>query len=451
MSDSINEDVKQDILDALEASLTKTTRKTSPVIIDAHPADLAESLQSVEEEQRQLYIEQLPGSVLSDVFPYFEETVREQVVQAIDNDRLAAAIQSLETDDAIELLDDMTVKDQQELLEAIPASDRLLLEETLNFPEESAGRLMQRDVLSVPNHWTVGEAIDFMRQNKDLPDHFYMMYLIDIRHQVTGGVALSALLRQKRDIKLQEIAETDLKILPATADQEEVAYLFRKYGLISLPIIDAQQRLAGVVMVDDVLDLIEDEAEEDILRLAGVGEHSDFYRSSWRMVRSRASWLMINLLTAILASLVISSFEAEIQQLVALAVLLPIVASMGGNAGMQTLTVMIRAIAMRQVDKRNMRRVIGQEVMAGLMNGAIFAVATGAVAWIWFDSLAMGLVVAAAMVLNLLAASIAGALIPLGLRRIGADPAIASGVFLTTVTDVIGFFAVLGLAALFLL
>ncbi len=418
---------------------------------DLHPADIAEALQPIEGEQRQQLVENLPPHVLSEVLPYFEETVREQVVLATNTELIARAVQTLETDDAIELLDDLTHSEQQEILAAIPATDRAMLQEALNYPDDSAGRLMQREVLSVPEYWTVGQTIDHVRDNKTLPDNFYTVYLCDIRHRVVGAVGLAALLKESRDTSLMDIAYTQLHTTNVMTDAEDVAYVFRKYGLASLPVLDNNERLVGVIMVDDILHVIEEEAEEDILRMAGVGEQTDFYRSSLRMVRSRAGWLFVNLLTAILASMVISMFEDSIQQLVALAIILPIVASMGGNAGMQTLTVMIRAIALRQLDPKNAWRVIGQEVTAGILNGLIFAVITGVVTGIWFNRPEIGMVVAAAMVINLLFASIAGALIPLGLRKIGADPAIASGVFLTTVTDVVGFFAVLGLAALFLL
>lgn len=418
---------------------------------ELHPADIAESLQPIEEEERQQLVENLPASVLSEVLPYFEETVREQIVLATDPDLIARAVQTLETDDAIELLNDLNDKGQQEVLAAIPAGERAMLQEALNYPDDSAGRLMQREVLSVPEHWTVGQAIDHVRENPRLPENFYSIYLTDIRHQVTGAVGLAALVKENRDTALKDIAYTQLHTTNVLTDAEDVAYTFRKYGLASLPVLDANERLVGVIMVDDILHVIEEEAEEDILRMAGVGEQTDFYRGSLRMVRSRAGWLFINLLTAIMASMVISLFEDSIQQLVALAIILPIVASMGGNAGMQTLTVMIRAIALRQLDPKNAWRVIGQEITAGLLNGLIFATVTGIVTGFWFGRPEIGLVVAAAMVINLLFASLAGAFIPLGLRKIGADPAIASGVFLTTVTDVVGFFAVLGLAALFLL
>jgi magnesium transporter len=309
---------------------------------------------------------------------------------------------------------------------------------------------MQRELLAVPSNWTVGETIDYMRAAKDLPDDFYDLYIVDPKHQPIGYVPLSRAMRTRRPVKLTDIMNDDMKIVPVAMDQEEVAYLFRQYGLVSAPVVDDAGRLVGVVTVDDVVHIIDEEAEEDLLKLAGVQE-TDLYSAVLDTTKARFGWLLINLFTAVAASLVIAQFENTLERIVALAVLMPIVASMGGNAGTQTLTVAVRAIAMRDLSTRNALRFVGKEIIVGLTNGLIFAVLAGMMAWIWFDAPMIGVIIAAAMVINLVVAALSGALVPLGLEKIGVDPAVASSVVLTTLTDVIGFFAFLGLATLFLL
>ncbi|MEE8622288.1 MAG: magnesium transporter, partial [Alphaproteobacteria bacterium] len=329
-----------------------------------------------------------------------------------------------------------------------------LLEEGLSWPEDSAGRLMQSELVAVPSFWTVGETIDFLRQaaerdSEELPEEFYDIFVVDPKHKPVGTIPLSRLLRTKRPVKLSDLMMPDMRLVPVEMDQEAVAFLFRRYDLASAPVVDEAGRLVGVITVDDVLDVIDEEAEEDIMRLGGVVE-TDLYRAVLDTTKSRFSWLVVNLATAIVASIVIGFFEVTIRQIVALAVLMPIVASMGGNAGTQTLTVAVRALAMKELTASNTLRAVGKEVLVGGFNGVLFAVLMGIVAWLWFASPAIGLVIAAAMVINLLVAGLAGVAIPLGLERTGVDPAVASGVVLTTVTDVVGFLAFLGLAALFL-
>jgi magnesium transporter len=311
---------------------------------------------------------------------------------------------------------------------------------------------MQRELVAVPDYWTVGKAIDWLRAEPDLPDEFFSLFIVDSARRPMGQVSLSQVLRSKRPVRLADlVAGEEVHTIPATMDQEEVTHLFRRSGFVSAPVVDDEGKLVGVITLDDVVDVIDEEAEEDIFRLGGVGEGTDLYRDVATTTRSRFSWLFVNLITALLASSVISLFESTIHAVVALAVLMPIVASMGGNAGTQTLTIAVRALAMRELTGDNARRVLWKEVLVGTINGLLFAVIAGGVAWLWFDDLDLGLVIAAAMIVNLVAAALAGTLIPLGLARLKVDPAVASGVFLTTVTDVIGFFAFLGLAWLVIL
>ena len=381
---------------------------------------------------------------------YLDVSVRDEIIEALEPQHIALSLSDLDSDDAVDIIEDLDEEAQQRVLAALPRAERLALEESLSFPEDSAGRIMQRELLAVPSSWTVGETIDYMRAAKDLPDDFYDLYIVDPKHHPIGYIPLSRALRTRRPVRLTEIMETDMKVIPLTMDQEEVAYLFHQYGLVSAPVVDDAGRLVGVITVDDVVHIISEEAEEDIMKLAGVQE-TDLYSAFMDTTKARFPWLVVNLMTAILASVVIGLFEGTIGQIVALAVLMPIVASMGGNAGTQTLAVAVRAIAMKDLTEATARRFVGKELLVGVANGLLFAVLTGLVAWLWFESPGIGAIIAAAMVVNMIVAGLSGTLIPLGLQRVGVDPAVASSVFLTTVTDVIGFFAFLGLAAAFLL
>jgi len=310
---------------------------------------------------------------------------------------------------------------------------------------------MQRDLIAVPAYWSVGQVIDYCRETQNLPDEFYEIFVIDPRHRPIGQVALNRLMRTQRPVLMQEIMEARATTIPVDLDQEEVAFLFQQYRLASAPVIDGAGRLVGVITFDDAAAVQEEEAEEDFMRLSGVSSETDLSDTALRTTRTRARWLLVNLGTAILASMVIALFDATIEQIVALAVLMPIVASMGGNAGTQTLTVAVRALATRELTAANALRVVGKEIVVGGLNGVLFAILVGVVAAIWFSAPTLGIVIASAMVINMLVAGLAGTLIPLGLERASIDPAVAATVFLTTITDVVGFFVFLGLAALFLL
>ncbi|MGH1330887.1 MAG: magnesium transporter [Paracoccaceae bacterium] len=414
-----------------------------------HAADIADLLEQIGESDRrqlvQLYDREFDGEILSEL----DESIREEVIDAMRPEVLADAVRELDSDDVVDLLEDLEAGQQETILDALEDADRVAVEQSLTYPEYSAGRLMQREVVMAPEHWNVGEAIDYMRANEDLPEQFYHMVLVDPRLRPVGYVTLGRMLSHPRNTPLKDMAEQSFRTFEVNEPESDVAYAFNQYHLISAPVVDEHERLVGMITIDDAMSVMDEEHEEDIMRLAGVGEGS-LADKVIETTRARLPWLAVNLVTAILASLVIAQFEATIAQYVALAVLMPIVASMGGNAGTQSLTVAVRAIATRDLTSSNVWRVIRREVLVGLANGMIFAIVMGLVGLFWFGSPALGLVIAAAMVINLVVAGLAGILVPVLLDRAGVDPALASGAFVTTVTDVVGFLAFLGLAAMVL-
>ena len=415
-----------------------------------HPADIADLLEQISAPERRdlirLYDREFDGEILSEL----DESIRDEVMAILRPEVLADAVRELESDDVVDLIEDLTLVQQDVILDALDDSDRIAVEQSLTYPEKSAGRLMQREVVMAPEHWTVGQAIDYLRAQETLPEQFYHVTLVDPRFKPVGNVTLGKLMGSKRETLLWELTEAVFQIIPAMQSESEVAYAFNQYHLISAPVVDEDERLVGVITIDDAMIVLDEGHEEDILRLAGVGEGSLSDRVI-NTTKQRLPWLAVNLVTAIAASLVIAQFEAAITQIVALAVLMPIVASMGGNAGTQSLTVAVRAIATKDLTSSNMWRVIRREVFVGLINGLVFALIMGVVGLIWFGSPTLGYVIAAAMVINMVVAGLAGTAIPVLLEKFGIDPALASGAFVTTVTDVVGFFAFLGLAALVLL
>jgi len=445
--------IEQEIVVAIDAS---DHPRVAELVAYLHPADVADLLEHLDEDGRDTLIEIFQGALDPEVFSELDENVRDDLVEKLGFDYVASAVTELNTDDAVQVMEELEEHEQKQVLEAIPAGDRTLIEEGLAYPEDSAGRLMQREVMTVPEFWNAGETIDFLRQRAveeeagedggSMPDLFYDIFVVDPAHKPIGSVALSRLLKSRRAVPVMDMMSDDMKLISVEEDQEDVAYLFSQRDLVSAPVIDTGGRLVGVITVDDIVDVIHKEHEEDIMRMGGVRE-DDLYDAVGDTTRARFSWLLLNLGTAILASIIISFFEGTIEQIVALAVLMPIVASMGGNAGTQTLTVTVRALAMKDLTPTNAMRVVGKEFLVGSINGIIFAILTGAVAWFWFDSQALGLVIAMAMIINMVVAGLAGTTIPLVLEKNGIDPAIASSVFLTTITDVVGFAAFLGLAA----
>ena len=422
-----------------------------------HPADAADLLERLSPDYRRQAVEILCPDFDAEILSELDETVRDQVVDCLGMENVALALRELDSDDALEVVEELEEDEKQQVLAAIPLGDRTIIEEGLSYPEDSAGRLMQREVVTVPIFWNVGETIDFLRQSADresapdetLPDQFYDLFVVDPMHKPVGTVPLSRVLRNRRPVAMTDIMETEMKILPVGMDQEDVAFVFRQRDLVSAPVVDPAGRLVGAITIDDVVDVIHEEHEEDIMRLGGVQE-DDLYDATVATTKARFSWLVVNLATAILASFVIGLFDATLEEMVALAVLMPIVASMGGNAGTQTLTVAVRALAMKELTPTNAARVIGKEALVGFFNGVLFAILIGVVVWVWFGSPALGVVIGLAMVVNMFVAGLAGTTIPLALNRMGVDPAVASSVLLTTITDVVGFFVFLGLAALFL-
>lgn len=443
--------------DTLRGELKRAVAEGDVDAIDAlmeplHPADIADLLEQISATEREAWLWLWSSGIDGEVLSELDQGLRDEVITLLPENVLAEAVRELDSDDVVDLVEDLEDDQQEAILDALDATDRVAVEQALSYPEESAGRLMQREVVHAPEHWTVGEMIDYLRGQKDgLPEQFYHVVLTDPRLKPTGYVTLGRLLASPRDTDLSALVEDSFRVIPATQNEDEVAYAFNQYHLISAPVVDEDGRLVGMITIDDAMIVLDEEAEEDLLRLAGVGEESRLSDKIINTTKQRFPWLFVNLVTSILASMVIAQFEEAIAQIVALAVLMPIVASMGGNAGTQSLTVAVRAIATKDLTRANLMRVVVREAGVGLINGVIFAVVMGVVGYVWFDSLLLGVVIAAAMVVNLLVAGLAGILVPVVLDRLRIDPALASGAFVTTVTDVVGFFAFLGLAVVILL
>ncbi len=410
-----------------------------------HESEMGDLLESILPDQRLALIRLLGDDFDMTALTEVDEAIRLEIVEQLPNAQIAAGIGELDSDDAVYILEDLDEEDREEILAQLPFTERVRLRRALDYPESSAGRRMQTEFVAVPPFWTVGQTIDYMRDDGDLPESFSQIFVIDPTFKLLGAVDLDRILRTKRQMKIETIMRETNHPIPAEMDQEEAAQLFEQYDLLSAAVVDDNDRLVGVLTIDDVVDVIHEEADEDIKRLGGVGDEelSDNILST---VRSRFLWLVINLGTAMMSASVIGFFDESIEKMIALAVLMPIVASMGGNAGTQTMTVTVRALATRDIDIYNAGRIIRREAGVGLLNGLIFATLLGGLAGTWFHDYQLGAVIGAAMIINLMAAALAGILLPLLLDKLGADPAIASSVFVTTVTDCTGFFAFLGLA-----
>ena len=439
--------VRADFLDRVSDYIeTGNVEGLAAAVASLHESELGDLLEALESDARRGLV-----LLLGDRFDFaslteVDEAIRLEVIEALPNEQIAQAVQAIDSDDAVYILEDLEEDDQAEILAKLPFTERIRLRRSLDYPEESAGRRMQTEFVAVPPYWSVGQTIDYMRDSDDLPNSFSQIFVIDPTFHLVGAVDLDRILRTKRPVKIDDVMHETRHAIPAEMDQEEAAQIFEQYDLLSAAVVDQNERLVGVLTIDDVVDVIQEEAEEDLKRLGGVGDE-ELSDTVLETTRSRFMWLLVNLATAVLASIVIGLFDATISQMVALAVLMPIVASMGGNAGTQTMTVAVRALATRDIDIYNSARIIRRELTVGVLNGVVFAAIIGVVAAVWFLDVALGGVIAAAMIVNMICAALAGILIPLLLDRAGADPAIASSVFVTTVTDVVGFFAFLGLAA----
>jgi len=415
---------------------------------DLHAADLGDVIEALEPELRPSLVMLLGRDFDFLALTEVDATIREAILKELGAAAVADGVRELESDDAVAILADLPQDEQTEILEQLPARERVTLARILLYPENSAGRRMQTEFIAVPPTWTVGQTIDHLRETPDEPDRFWELYCVDAADRLQGTVALDRLLRTKRPVPIGELIDEEMHPVRVSDDQEDVARLFEHYDLVSTPVVDANDRLVGVITFDDIIDVIEEAAEEEIRALGGVGREEELSDPVWYVARGRFNWLLVNLATAFLASSVLGLFEGELQKMVALAILAPIVASQGGNAATQTMTVAVRALATRELSSLNAARLVLREVLVGLVNGLAFAVITGVAAAAWFKLPDLGLVIGLAMICNLVAGALGGILVPLVLQHFRADPAISSGVFVTNVTDVVGFFSFLGIATL---
>jgi magnesium transporter len=418
------------------------------IVAELHEADLGDLIEALDPDDRPRLVELTGADFDFSALNEVDDTVREEILEELEPETVAEGVRELESDDAVELLEGLDEEDKEEILEKLPHSERVALQRSLLYPDNSAGRRMQTEFIAVPADWTVGQAIDYMRDTPDLPDRFYEIYAVDDAQHWQGAISLDALLRARRPVPLADLIDEDRRRVSVMDDQEEVARLFGKYNLVAAPVVDTADRLVGVITIDDVVDVIEEEADEDLKALGGVTSDEELSDNVWTIARGRFNWLLVNLATAFLASSVLGLFEGQLEKMVALAVLAPIVASQGGNAATQTMTVAVRALATRELGSSNAFRVVIREALVGLVNGLAFAIITGVAAVAWFKIPGLGIVIGLAMLCNLIAGALGGILIPMVLERVRADPAVASGTFVTTVTDVVGFFSFLGIATL---
>lgn len=426
------------------------TEQLKLLVEDLHEADLADLIEVLDADERTRLISLLGRDFDFTALTEVDDAVREEILDDLPNQTIAEGVRDLDSDDAVYILEDLAEEDQEEVLANLPALERIALERSLDYPEDSAGRLMQADFISIPNFWTVGQTIDFFRDTEDLPDKFYELFIVDPSHALIGTLPLDRLLRAKRPVNVESLIDEVEHRIHAKDEASEAALLFSRYNLVSAPVLDEGDRLVGVLTIDDVVDVISDEADADIKALGGVNEDEEISDSIWQTAKSRFGWLFINLITAFIASSVLGMFVGQLEKMVALAVLVPIVASQGGNAATQTMTVAVRALATRELNTANVWRVVRREGTVGLINGAAFGILTGIVAGAWFQEIGVGVgvVICLAMLTNLIAGALGGILIPVVLNRFKFDPAVSSGAFVTTVTDVVGNFSFLAFATL---
>ncbi len=433
----INEKIKKQDTDFLANSLKELL-----------PADSADIIENLSPENRSKLIELEGFNIDPEIFVELNESIQTEIFLLLSVESIASLLKKLESDNALKILENLNQSKKETVLNRLPPKDRFLLEEGLSYPEDTAARIMQREFTAIPSNWSVGQTIDYLRENKDLPDEFLEIFIVDSDFKPIGTVPSSKVLRTARETKMDSIMREMQVLIPVNMDQEEVGHTFENYNLTSAGVVDKNNKLVGMITSDDILTVVKEEAEEDVLRLAGVGDE-EITDSILKKTKRRFNWLLLNLLTALLASWVISKFGATIEQMVALAFLMPIVASMGGNAGMQTLAVTVRAIATKELSSENFTKIISKEFVIGILNGIIFAIIAGFVVQVWFKEINLTIIIAASMILNMIVAGLFGILVPVSLKKFNIDPAIASSVFVTTITDVIGFLSFLGIGAYF--
>ncbi len=434
----INEKIRNQDTDFLAKSLKELL-----------PADSADIIENLSPENRSKLIELEGFNIDPEIFVELNESIQTEIFLLLSAESIASLLKKLESDNALKILENLDQSKKETVLNRLPPKDRFLLEEGLSYPEDTAARIMQREFTAIPSSWSVGQTIDYLRENEDLPEIFLEIFIVDADFKPIGTVPSSKVLRTSRETKMDLIMSEMQVLIPVNMDQEEVGHTFENYNLTSAGVVDKNNKLVGMITSDDILTVVKEEAEEDVLRLAGVGDE-EITDSILKKTKRRFNWLLLNLFTALLATWVISKFGATIEQMVALAFLMPIVASMGGNAGMQTLAVTIRAIAKKELSSGNFFTVVTKEFIIGVLNGIIFAIITGVIVQFWFKEINLSILIAVSMVLNMIVAGLFGILVPVSLKKFNIDPAIASSVFVTTITDVIGFLSFLGIGSYFL-
>ncbi len=447
----VNVDFNKEFIDTFTQNIEEgNVAFINQALKDLHEADVANLIENLSPDTRTKLIEIESYNVDPEIFIELNESIQSEVLQLLSIESLIKIIKRLESDNAIKILENLSKEIKEKVLEKLPPKDKFLLQEGLSYPEDSAARIMQREFTAVPSNWTVGQTIDYLREEKDLPEEFLEIFIVDNDFKPIGTVPSSRVLRTARDLTMNSIMTEMPVLISVNMDKEEVGLTFENYNLVSAGVVNKENKLVGMITADDVVTVVQEEAEEDALRLAGVGDE-EITDSVMLKTKRRFNWLLLNLFTALLATWVISFFGASIEQMVALAFLMPIVASMGGNAGMQTLAVTIRAIATKELSKSNFNRVVGKEFLIGILNGIIFAIITAVIVQFWFKEIYLSLLIGISMILNMIVAGLFGILVPVSLKKFNIDPALASSVFVTTITDVIGFLSFLGLGSFYFL
>ena len=447
----VNLDFNKEFINTFSEKIQSSDIKfINQTLKDLHEADVANLIENLSNETRIKLIELEEFNIDPDIFIELNESIQSEVLQLLSTESIINIIKRLESDDSIKILENLEKNKKKGVLEKLPPKDKFLLEEGLSYPEDSAARIMQREFTAVPSNWSFGQTIDYLRENKDLPREFLEIFIVDNDFKPVGTVPSSRVLRTPRDSKMNSIMAEMPVLISVNMDKEEVGHTFESYNLVSAGVVNKDNKLVGMITADDVVTVVQEEAEEDALRLAGVGDE-EITDSVIIKTKRRFNWLLLNLFTALLATWVISNFGASIEQMVALAFLMPIVASMGGNAGMQTLAVTIRAIAKKELSTSNFNRVVGKEFIIGILNGVIFAIITAVIVHLWFKEFSLSLLIGVSMILNMIVAGLFGILVPVSLKKMNIDPALASSVFVTTITDVIGFLSFLGLGSYYFL